>query len=86
MFWDSRFSCVTFIDSASFCVPSSSYSFKSTIWLERELSDFTGLNFENLLDTRRLLLDYFEDKQMQQTHISNDKNYNNVIYDVSLAY
>lgn len=86
MLWDCRFSCVTFVTNSFFCLPSCSYSFKSVVWLERELSDFTGLNFENSLDTRRLLLDYFEDKQVQQTHISNDKNYNNNLYDISLAY
>ena len=60
--------------------------YASCVWLERELSDFTNINFIGLTDTRRLLLDYFEEKTLWETHISNDKNYNNTIYDILLAY
>lgn len=83
---DTRLSCSTLLLSSSFFLQTTSSSFKSSVWLERELSDFTGLNFLGLSDTRRLLLDYFEEKKTWQTHISNDKNYNNLIYDVTLAY
>jgi Ni,Fe-hydrogenase III component G len=44
-------------DSVSKIIPSS-------VWLERELSDFSGLSFFGLIDTRRLLLDYLETKQV----------------------
>lgn len=71
---------------SSFYTPSISNLFPSAIWLERELSDFTGLNFLGLVDTRRLLLDYFEEKKVWSTHISNDKNFNNILYDITLAY
>ncbi len=60
--------------------------FLSATWLERELSDFTDLNFSGLFDTRRLLLDYFEEKQVWQTHITNDKNFSNTFYDVGIFF
>ncbi len=43
-------------------------------WLERELSEFIGIKFSKLRDTRRLLLDYSVKKGL------NIKNYNKIIY------
>jgi len=37
--------------------------FKLTIWLERELSEFTGLFFIKTVDSRKLLLDYLDVKE-----------------------
>lgn len=86
MLSDERVSTCTTLSSGNFFLITTSTVFQSSIWLERELSDFTGINFLGLVDTRRLLLDYFEDKQQWQTHISNDKNYNNSFYDIFLAF
>ena len=60
--------------------------FNSCTWLERELSEFTGVVFLGLSDTRRLLLDYFEYKQVWQTHINNDKFFSSRLYDITLNY
>lgn len=86
MLSDARSSVVTKLSTKNFSILTTSTIYHSSIWLERELSDFTGIDFKGLTDTRRLLLDYFEDKRVWQTHISNDKNYNNVLYDVCLAF
>lgn len=86
MLTDTRLNIFTNINTASYHLVSISTLISSVVWLERELSDFTNLNFIGLSDTRRLLLDYFEEKQVWQTHISNDKNYNNSYYDISLAF
>lgn len=59
---DNRCSVYTNVTRDAFSLLTITPIFKSSIWLERELSDFTGLNFIGLLDTRRLLLDYFEQK------------------------
>jgi len=48
--------------------------FKSTIWLERELSEFTGLFFIRAVDSRKLLLDYLDVKKKKTNlHFSNTK-------------
>ncbi len=60
--------------------------FKSCTWLEREISEFTGIVFLGLTDTRRLLLDYFEPKHNWQTHISNDKFFSSRLYDITLSF
>lgn len=86
MLTDLRVHVYTSVSRSSFSLPTVSTMFTSTLWLERELSDFSNLNFIGLVDTRRLLLDYFEPKQVWSTHISNDKNYNNIIYEVSLVF
>lgn len=86
MLTDDRITAHTTIQNTALRVASVSPIYKSCVWLERELSDFTNINFLGLTDTRRLLLDYFESKQVWQTHISNDKNFNNSLYDVLLAY
>lgn len=70
----------------SLVVISISSLFNSSTWLERELSEFTGIIFLGLLDTRRLLLDYFESKHVWQTHIGNDKSYNSNLYDITLNF
>jgi len=86
MLTDTRLNVFTNISTVNYQLVSVSALFSSVVWLERELSDFTNLNYIGLSDTRRLLLDYFEEKQVWQTHISNDKNYNNSYYDISLAF
>ena len=86
MLLDNRLSVHTVVSLKDFSLNSLSSVYHSCIWLERELSDFTNISFVGLTDTRRLLLDYFEKKASWQTHISNDKNFNNVIYDISLSY
>ncbi len=86
MLLDDRTSVYTAISYENLNLPSIGSIFSSCIWLERELSDFTNITFEGLLDTRRLLLDYFEEKKYWQTHVSNDKNFNEIIYDVCLTY
>ena len=60
--------------------------FHSASWLERELSDFTGIYFINLIDSRSLLLDYLTVKQPQTTHNTNTCIYDNVIYEVTPSY
>lgn len=86
MLLDNRVNVYTNASLKNFSLLSVSPVYSSCIWLERELSDFTNINFVGLTDTRRLLLDYFEEKASWDTHISNDKNYNNTIYDIALAY
>ncbi len=65
----------TKIDQISFECPTLTHLFKSTNWLERELSDFSGLYFTNSKDTRRLLLDYTVSKKQPQTHQLWELNY-----------
>lgn len=86
MLTDDRTTVNTSVNSNKFYLSSVSSVFKSCVWLERELSDFTNINFIGLSDTRRLLLDYFENKQVWQTHVANDKNFNNSLYDVCLSF
>lgn len=83
---DNRCSAFTYVSRDDFSVLTTTFTFRSSVWLERELSDFTGINFIGLLDTRRLLLDYFEQKTSWQTHTNNDKNYNESLYDIMLSY
>jgi hypothetical protein len=86
MMSDNRAAVYTLLPASSLALVSTSKTFASSVWLEREISDFTGINFLGLVDTRRLLLDYFEPKQVWQTHISNDKNFSNTLYDVFLVF
>jgi Ni,Fe-hydrogenase III component G len=79
---DTRLSIFTCLSSLSPQVNSVSTVFSSTVWLERELQEFSGISFLGLSDTRRLLLDYLEHKGFCQTHLGNDKNFNNNFYDV----
>lgn len=62
MLSDDRTSVYTNVSADNFSLFSISTIFTSCVWLERELSDFTNINFLGLVDTRRLLLDYFEVK------------------------
>jgi len=62
MLSDNRCSVYTNVSRDDFSLLTITSVFKSSVWLERELADFTGLNFIGLLDTRRLLLDYFEQR------------------------
>ncbi len=86
MLTDTRLHIYTKILENNFTCNSISCIFLSCVWLERELSDFTGLLFEGLLDNRRLLLDYFQDKQYWKTHIANERSYSNLVYEVSLNF
>lgn len=83
---DNRLSVYTLLPTTNLALITVSTVYRSVIWLERELSDFTGINFLGLLDTRRLLLDYFEVKTSWQTHVNNDKNFNENLYDIMLSY
>ena len=83
---DIRLHIHTNISSANFFCNSLSGIYPSTVWLERELSDFTGLVFQGLTDSRRLLLDYFQEKQTYKSHIHNEKSYNNATYEVLLNF
>lgn len=82
----SRINVATTVSLSNFSLSSVSCIYSSTIWLERELSDFSNILFFGLSDTRRLLLDYFEVKGFWQTHISNDKNFNNLVYDINILF
>lgn len=86
MLTSNHLSVFTILPSNFFNLISISSLFKSSTWLERELSEFTGIFFLGLLDTRRLLLDYFESKQLWQTHIGNDRSYNSNLYDITLNF
>lgn len=86
MLSDTRVHIITSLPVNDLTLTTTSTLFKSSTWLERELSDFTNIYFDGLVDTRRLLLDYFEEKQVYQSHVSNDKNFNNNLYDVSLNF
>ncbi len=86
MLTDTRLHLYTEVSESQFFCESISGLFPSTIWLERELSEFTGLVFEGLQDNRRLLLDYFHEKHSPQTHVDNERSYSNVIYEVSLNF
>ncbi len=79
---DVRLHLYTTISSSSFFCESLSTVYPSSVWLERELSDFSGLIFQGLTDSRRLLLDYFQHKQTYKTHTDNDRTYNNTSYEV----
>jgi NADH:ubiquinone oxidoreductase subunit C len=83
---DSRISILTNIDKNSPNILSISSIIYSAVWLERELQEFSGVSFLYLSDTRRLLLDYLELKGSWQTHLGNDKIFNNNIYDINLNY
>ncbi len=82
----SRVNISTRVSLSQYSIASTSSLVNSTIWLERELSDFSNILYIGLTDTRRLLLDYFEPKGFWQTHISNDKNYNNLVYDTNIVF
>ncbi len=83
---DSRVSFFTTIPLVNLQLLSICSIFPSSSWLERELSDFTNIYFLGLLDTRRLLLDYFQDKKLWETHIKDYKSYSNTFYDVVCNY
>jgi len=82
----SRINVSTHVSISNYSLASISSVVNSTTWLERELSDFSNILYIGLTDTRRLLLDYFEPKGLSQTHISNDKNYNNLVYDTNIVF
>jgi len=86
MICDSKIQLISNIQIRNSQMLTVSSLYSSTVWLERELSDFSNINFTGLSDTRRLLLDYLEHKQFRQTHNLIDKNFNNNYYDVFLSY
>ena len=83
---DIRVSLFTNIAINGYSCVSLSSIFLSTIWLERELSEFSGLFFEGLSDSRRLLIDYFQRKRYPRTHIDNERSYSDLTYEVSLNF
>lgn len=56
--------------SSSLSIQSVSRFFESAGWLEREISEFSGILFVGNSDSRRLLLDYIDDKGVKSTHNS----------------
>lgn len=86
MFNDTRINVVTSIYNDFYQVTSTTCMFNSSVWLERELSEFTGILFSGLIDSRRLLSDYCGEKAAVKTHINNDKVFNNVFYDILLSF
>jgi NADH:ubiquinone oxidoreductase subunit C len=86
MLIDSRLHLYTTISSLDFKLASISRTFPSTLWLERERAEFTNMVFYNSSDTRRLLLDYFQNKQEISTHSNNEKSYSNLYSDVVFNY
>lgn len=56
--------------------------YKSSIWLERELSEFTGLVFSGSLDSRRLLMDYTDCKGSTTIQNLDLKIFSNSWYEV----
>lgn len=83
---DSRTHLYLTTSTLNLTVPSISNLFISAVWLERELADFSGIFFDGLVDTRRLLLDYFQPKQHWETHVSNERAFNNSVYEVSITF
>lgn len=67
-------------------IPSLSSILPGATWLERELSDFSGITFSGLTDTRALLLDYLEVKRPQLTHTQKATSYQNFVYEVKISY
>lgn len=63
-------------------LPSLSKLFSNTIWLEREILDFSNITFFNLVDTRRLLIDYTQKRQYPSNTIIYDYTYNHFINDL----
>lgn len=82
MLSDENFVFYTEISNDFFALKSLNSLFKSTVWLERELSDFTNLSFLQTKDSRRLLIDYTEVRSDFSTHTENFKAYTNIYYDI----
>lgn len=66
----------------NFELNSISHIFESASWLERELSEFTGVLFYNSRDSRRLLLDYTEAKNFNETHRFEWRDFSNIYYEI----
>lgn len=79
---DNSFSVYTDINYFNYSLNSLNILFKSSIWLERELSDFTDMTFIQTKDTRRLLIDYTEIRADFDTHGNSLKTYSNMLYDL----
>lgn len=67
---DTLFTFNVDINSSSLSIQSVSGFFESASWLEREISEFSGAVFVGNSDSRRLLLDYVDDKGVKSTHSS----------------
>ncbi len=83
---DIRYSVYTSINSQNFQLLSISSIFSSSLWLERELSDFTNIFFCGLYDTRRLLIDYFQEKKYYVSHSKEFRSFSNFYYEVVINY
>jgi Ni,Fe-hydrogenase III component G len=83
---DNRELLVISAKTNTFQVPSLATIFKAAVWLERELSDFSGLSFKGLTDTRGLLLDYLDIKSQRTTHNMTTPTYSPVVYEVICNY
>lgn len=59
-------------------IQSLSHILKGTIWIERELKEFSNIPYSNLLDTRKLLSNY------NYNNILSYNNYNNIINDIKI--
>lgn len=86
MLSEERLLIFTNLTTTTFKQSSISFIFNSVCWLERELSEFSGLIIYNLNDTRRLLTDYIQEKDNVETHCGNDRQFDNLIYDISFSF
>lgn len=65
-----------------FLLPSLSNIFYNSVWLEREILDFSQFTIYNLKDTRRLLLDYLQKRQHPHSTFCYNYTYNNYLNDL----
>ncbi len=84
--FDMRCSLYTTVNHLKFNILSICSIYSSSLWLERELSDFTNITFNGIQDTRRLLLDYFQEKKNYKTHVANFRSYSSTYYEVTVNY
>lgn len=63
-------------------LPSLSKLFMNTVWLEREIIDFSGISIFGLRDTRRLMLDYLQKREYPNTLKVYDFTYNHFVNDL----
>lgn len=52
-------------------IPSTSQIYRGNTWIERESKEFSGIFFTNLLDNRKLLLNYNYNHDLQYNQFSN---------------
>lgn len=63
-------------------LPSLSNIFYNSVWLEREILDFSQFTIYNLKDTRRLMLDYLQKRQHPHLTFNYNYTYNNYVQDL----